>query len=64
MSDADVEEVHQIMSTVEEPAVLSLSDLETCSRAAVSELRYWIVKGFKIARATPFIRMLLDSETE
>lgn len=64
LADANLEEVHRVLSSVTGSAALNLGGLETCSERALSELRYFIDAGFATRGATPFIRMLLGKTVQ
>jgi len=64
LADADVEDVHRVLSAVSGAVALRLCDLESCSEGAVEELRQWIDAGFTVQGATPFMQMLLSKNPE
>jgi hypothetical protein len=61
--DSHIEEVHRVMLSLEGQSEFKLGDLETCSDAAVQELRHWLGAGTQLKSATPFLRMLLTMQT-
>lgn len=57
----DLDEVRRVRDSLSGSVVLELDGLDGCSNEGVQLLRAWLQAGASLDRATPFLRMVLET---
>ena len=61
VEDSDLMEIRRIRRKLKGIVLLNLVGVETCAVGGVGLLRDWLDAGAKLADATPFLRMILET---
>lgn len=61
VEDSDLTEIRRIRRTMKGSVFLNLLGVESCAVGGVALLREWLAAGAKLADATPFLRMILET---
>ena len=59
----DFEELERMIQGLDGPAALDLTDLQSVDRAAAALLRKLIGLGVELRSASPYVKLLLESES-
>ena len=61
LESLDLDEVRRFRDSLSGSVVLELAGLDSCAEGGVRLLQDWVKAGARVDRATPFLRMLLDT---